>query len=87
MTAPNPRRLQIKWWHLAIATVVLLIAALITTAYAWRAIGRGQYLAVVEQLRAAGKPASVDEFVAMAPPTLSAPKTRWPSPPNTTILQ
>ena len=77
MTNPNPRRLQITWWHLAIATVVLLLAALIATAYAWRAIGRGQYLAVVEQLRAAGKPASVDDFVALAPPTDRAAQDAW----------
>jgi hypothetical protein len=77
MTVSIPRRLRIRWWHLAIATVVLLIAALIATAYAWRAMGRGQYLAVVEQLRAAGRPASVDDFVALAPPVDRPLQDAW----------
>jgi hypothetical protein len=77
MTVSIPRRLRLRWWHLAIATVVLLGAALIATAYAWRAMGRGQYLAVVEQLRAAGQPASVDDFVALAPAVDRAVQDAW----------
>lgn len=77
MTDLHPRRPKIRWWHLAIATVALVIAAIITSAYAWRAVGRGQYLTVVEHLRAAGRPASVDDFVALAPPTERAVQDAW----------
>lgn len=77
MTDPASRRLRLKWWHLAIAAGVLLLAALIATAYAWRAMGRAQYLAVVAQVRAAGMPGSVDEFVALAPPVERAVQDAW----------
>ena len=76
-TDTEPRRLRIRWWHLAIATVVLLLAALVTTAYAWRAMGRARYQAVIDQRHAAGKPATIDDFVTMASAVDRRVQTDW----------
>lgn len=67
MTDPTPRRLRIRWWHLTLIAIALSLATAITTACVWRAMNRAHYQRVVDGLRAAGKPASVDDFVALAP--------------------
>ena len=77
MTETTPRRFRFAWWHCAVLAVVVLLVASGAAAAGWRALGRSQYLTVVERLRAAGRPASVDEYVATAPVVDRALQEDW----------
>lgn len=77
MTDTHPRRLRLRWWHLALIAIALSLAAAVTTAGVWRAMNRAHYQRVVDDLRAAGKPASVDDLVALAPAVDRGVQEAW----------
>lgn len=60
-------RFRVRWWHLAIIFVVLVLATFVTGALAIRAQGRMAYDEAITRVKTAGMPASVDEYVALAP--------------------
>lgn len=60
-------RFRVRWWHLAIIFVVLALATFVTGALAIRAQGRMAYDEAITRVKTAGMPASVDEYVALAP--------------------
>lgn len=66
-----------RWWHFAIVFVVLAIAAVFAAAYAMRLSGLSDYNAVIDRLRAAGQPASIDDFVALAPAIDQRTQNDW----------
>jgi hypothetical protein len=77
MTSVPALRLRLRWWHLALAAVVLSLAAAVVTACVWRAANRARYQQAVDRLHAAGLPASVDDFVALAPAVDHGVQDAW----------
>jgi hypothetical protein len=64
----DQRRLHVRWWHVAMLAVLLLLLLVAVTGLTLRSIGRSEYAAVVDGLRLQGKPADIDDFIAGAPP-------------------
>lgn len=60
-------RFRVRWWHFVIIFVVLALATFVAGALAIRAQGRMAYEEALTRVKTAGMPASVDDYVALAP--------------------
>ena len=73
----KPIPFSLRWWHILIVAVVLLLAALVSAAFIWRAMGHAHYVRVIQQLKDQGLPASIDDYIALAPPVNSVLQDQW----------
>ena len=73
----KPISFSLRWWHIVIVAVVLLLAALVSAAFIWRAMGHAHYVRVVQQLKDQGLPASIDDYITLAPPVNAGLQDQW----------
>jgi hypothetical protein len=66
-----------RWWHWLLFVLVFLLVMTFTVLLALRTSGRNDYQRVIADLRAKGKAATIDEFIARAPAVDVDLQERW----------
>lgn len=70
-------RFHLRWWHWLVLMFVCLLVLLVTVVLALRWHGEQRYAQALAGLKAQGKPATVDDMIAAAPPVDEAVQERW----------
>lgn len=68
---------RVRWWHLVLLGMTLLLSTLYVGAYAWRAQGRAQYREVIAGLQQRGYPSSIDDFISRVPAVDHKRQDEW----------
>ncbi|MBA3698776.1 MAG: hypothetical protein H0W78_07970 [Planctomycetes bacterium] len=82
MATSSPRWTP-RWWHWLLLVVVFVLLLIFTVLLTLRTAGRADYQRVLTDLRAKGKVATLDEFIAQAPQVdveIQEAWHRWSSP-------
>jgi len=78
MTISTPSNgLRLNWWHWVLIIGGLIICTLLAVMMSFRNMGRNDYQQVITELQAQGKIATVDDFIARAPPVDVHAQEAW----------
>jgi hypothetical protein len=73
----KPLHLNLRWWHWLLLLLVFIFAIMFAIMLTLRSMGRSDYQRVITEIRAQGKIATLDEFIASVPAVDVALQEEW----------
>ena len=73
----KPIHLNLRWWHWLLLILGFILTIVFVVLLSLRSMGRSDYQRVVSDMRAQGKIATLDEFIASAPAVDIALQEEW----------
>ena len=73
----KPIHLNLRWWHWLLLVLGFILTMIFAILLTLRSMGRSDYQRVIADIRAQGKIATIDEFIASAPAVDIALQDEW----------